>query len=80
MFQFIRKGWDMEVHFGGCFSWLGGFKRVIGSLTWYVPTYSLHHTPLLRIVTGFIEAVVEQKMAIQMLFFKGCQQLMGYVL
>ena len=63
--------------FGGWFSWLGWFKKMIGMVVVILAgcLLILCFTPLLiRVVTGFIETVVEQRMATQLLLFKGYQQ------
>lgn len=65
--------------FGGWFSWLGGFKTMIGIVIVMLPGYLLIPClmPLLvKNVTGLIEAAVKQKMATQLLILKGYQQLM----
>lgn len=39
------KGWDTDGLFGGWFSWLGGFKTMIGMVI-VILAYSLPHIPL----------------------------------
>ena len=76
------KGWDTDGFFGGWFSWLecgGGwqFKIMIGMVIVILARCLLIPCliPLLiRVVTGFIEAVVEQRKAMQWLLLKEYQQ------